>query len=282
MESLRYTIWKSNSDYVKEHNKAGKRSYTLGMNQFGDLTGEEFAEMNGYVMRPQTDYTHNTFKASSDNVSIVYRDWRENGAVTPVKNQGQYRSACVFGATGAMEAQHFLSTGNLISLSERNLVDCANHWNHTSRNQDFYFEYVIKNGGIDADGSYPYKGCTKKCCFRKEDIGATITNYTDIDSGDVLALTRAVWSIAPVAAAMDASHRSFQLYRDGVYSDANCSSVKLDHCVLIVGFGTTDDGLDYFLVKNSWGERWGMEGYFMIERSYKNMCGLATQASYPL
>ena len=284
MESLRYTIWKSNSDYVEEHNKAGK-SYTLGMNQFGDLTVEEFAEMNGYMMRPLTNSTRDTFKATSDYVPADTVDWRKKGAVTEVKNQGQCGSCWSFSTTGSLEGQHFLKSGELVSLSEQNLMDCSKSYGDKSCKgglMDNAFKYIIANGGIDTEESYPYLAHDELFCrFKAADVGATMKSYKDVMREDVEALTQAVETIGPISVAMDAGHRSFQLYKQGVYDEPLCSSTKLNHGVLAVGYGTYE-GQDYFLVKNSWGERWGMEGYFMIVRSSRNMCGLATQASYPI
>ena len=85
--------------------------------------------------------------------------------------------------------------------------------------------------------------------------------------------------IGPISAGMDASWETFHMYKKGIYSDSHCSSFHLDHGVLIVGYGT-ENGEDYFLVKNSWSTKWGMDGYFMISRKH-NMCGMASQASLP-
>ena len=108
-----------------------------------------------------------------------------------------------------------------------------------------------------------------------------MTKYHDIPHRDVQALTEAIAKVGPISVAMDASWNSFQHYKKGVYTEKRCSTKELDHGVLAVGYGTYE-GTDYFLVKNSWGKSWGDEGYFMIKRGLDNMCGLATQASYPI
>ena len=102
-----------------------------------------------------------------------------------------------------------------------------------------------------------------------------ITKYSEQD------LQVAVAGVGPISIAIDASHQSFQMYRSGVYYEPTCSSTQLDHAVLVVGYGTLN-GEDYWLVKNSWGVNWGMDGYIMMARNRNNQCGVATAASYPL
>ena len=103
----------------------------------------------------------------------------------------------------------------------------------------------------------------------------------DIEKASESQLQAAVASVGPISGAIDADHRSYQLYHSGVYDEPDCSSTELDHGVLVVGYGT-HDGKDYWLVKNSWGADWGMAGYIMMSRNKNNQCGIASLASYPL
>lgn len=282
-EIRRYSIWKDNLVTIAKHNMdAEKHGYTLGMNEFGDLTTEEFIEMyNGFTMtfNSTMKVRYDPLFKADENV-----DWRDKGAVTAVKNQGQCGSCWSFSATGSLEGQHFLKTNQLVSLSEQNLIDCSTSYGNKGCKgglMDSAFKYIIHNGGIDTEESYPYQAHNERCRFQSSSVGATMSNYRDIEHGDVTGLTSAIGSIGPISVAMDASLSSFHMYRAGVYSDRRCSSRKLDHGVLAVGYGTYE-GKPYFLVKNSWGPSWGDEGYFKIERDETNMCGLATQASYPI
>lgn len=145
---------------------------------------------------------------------------------------------------------------------------------------DNAFRYIESNKGIDTEESYPYTAKNGFCHFKAENVGATDTGYVDIPHMQEDKLQEAVATVGPISVAIDAGHKSFQLYREGVYSEPACSSSKLDHGVLAVGYGT-ESGDDYWLVKNSWGTSWGMQGYVMMARNKHNMCGIATQASYP-
>lgn len=192
----------------------------------------------------------------------------------------------LFLQTGALEGQHFRKTKKLVSLSEQNLVDCSTKYGNNGCNgglMDNAFRYIKANGGIDTEQAYPYKAEDEKCHFARKAIGATDKGFVDIESENEDQLKAAVATVGPVSVAIDASHESFQLYSSGVYSDPECSSKELDHGVLVVGYGTDEQtGQDYWLVKNSWGPSWGMEGYIKMARNQENQCGVATQASYPL
>jgi cathepsin L len=277
-------------EHVRVHNEAfqkGKTSFELGINHIADLPFSEYKKLNGYLrMYGDANNSNATRWRAPLNVNVPDAiDWRDHGYVTEVKNQGMCGSCWSFSATGALEGQHKRSTGKLVSLSEQNLVDCSSKFGNHGCNgglMDFAFEYVKQNGGIDTEDSYPYKAKQRKCHFKKADVGAEDTGYVDVDEGDEEALKTAIATQGPVSVAIDAGHRSFQLYKTGVYFEANCSPEALDHGVLAVGYGTDPDHGDYWIVKNSWGPEWGEDGYIRMARNKKNHCGIASKASYPL
>ena len=255
------------------------------MNQFGDLTVAEFsAMMNGYRMSKNKKANVDS-KLAVDLVGLPADvDWRTKNAVTPIKNQGQCGSCWSFSTTGSTEGAHALATGNLVSLSEQNLIDCSTSEGNQGCNgglMDDAFKYIISNNGIDTEASYPYQAQGPlQCRFNRANVGATITGYKDVQSGSELALQTASAQIGPVSVAIDASHSSFQFYTKGVYYEPQCSTSQLDHGVLVVGYGN-DSGTDYWIVKNSWGASWGESGYIRLIRG-KNECGIAQAASYPV
>lgn len=287
-ELVRKQIFRENLNVINRHNidyRLGRSSYTMGVNQFADLTVHEFAaQMNGYkqelnVLKKAHRFHHETKIRLPDSV-----DWRTHNppVVTPIKNQEQCGSCWAFSAVASLEGQHALAK-SLVSLSEQNLVDCSQPEGNLGCGgglMDQAFQYVIDAGGLDTEKSYPYEGVDDSCRFNKKNVGATLVNYTDIQSGSESALQHAVATVGPISVAIDASQMSFQLYESGVYNEPDCSSSMLDHGVTAVGYGT-QNGQDYWLVKNSWGTSWGQKGYILMSRNKNNQCGIATQASYP-
>jgi len=280
---LRKAIFAENLRLINQHNTEhalGLHTFTLGVNKFADMTSGEFgAYYNGLRSEGQNDLNVVEIEAGDLPETV---DWRTKGYVTPVKNQKSCGSCWAFSAVGSMEGAHFKKTGKLVSLSEQNLVDC-DHVDMGCQGglPKNAFEYVIKNKGIDTEASYPYHGRKGQCKFSKSNIGATISSYASVKQGSEEDLKKAVATVGPVSVGIDASHFSFQLYNGGVYHSIFCSQTKLDHGVLVAGYGT-EKGADYWLVKNSWGAGWGEHGYIKMSRNRKNNCGIATMANYPI
>jgi len=278
----RLSIYKQNLEYIESHNRKNL-GFTLAMNQFGDLTREEITEIfltpviNVTLDETSNSYQHNPIYAMADQV-----DWRTKGVVTPVKNQGQCGSCWAFSSTGSVEGAWAIKKGTLVSLSEQNLVDCSSRYGNYGCNgglMDNAFKYIIANKGIDTESSYQYTAKDGTCKFNAGNVGATLSSYKDVGKSET-ALQSAIQNVGPISVAIDASKTSFHFYSSGVYYEAACSSTRLDHGVLAVGFGTSTG--DYYIVKNSWGTDWGIQGYILMSRNRNNNCGIATAASYPI
>jgi len=286
-ESARFNIFVENHRIVEQHNQeyaAGKHTFDLGMNQFADMTNQEFRSIvNGYKRKTPKPTGGEQYQPTADALPASV-DWRAKGYVTDVKDQGQCGSCWAFSATGSLEGQHFKQSGKLVSESEQNLVDCSWKQGNEGCNgglMDQAFTYIKSNKGVDTEVSYPYQARDGKCRFNSTNVASTDAGFVDIKSGSESDLENAIATIGPISVAIDASKNSFQLYKSGVYYEASCSTSALDHGVLAVGYDTTSDGQKYYIVKNSWNASWGQKGYIWMSREKNNNCGIATEASYP-
>lgn len=277
----RFRVFSENMDFAEKMN-AFQKNYTLGVSPFADLTEEEFKHyhMKGVsVSRTCDSYV---LVGSSTPESL---DWRATNKVTNVKDQGQCGSCWSFSATGAMEGAWAIAKGDLVSLSEQQLVDCSagiEYGNHGCNGglMDGAFNYAMQNG-MCLESDYRYKAKDGSC--QKCTPEVTMSACQDVPPNNQVALKEAV-SLGPVSIAIEADTRTFQLYSDGVITSSACGT-NLDHGVLIVGYGE-ESNTPYWLVKNSWGTSWGEDGYVKLERSDSKkdpgVCGVAMQPSFPI
>jgi len=284
----RYLVTKHNAKYhSKKGSNADKPSFTLALNKYSDMLSHEFAAtMNGY--KPSLRQVNGSLHLAAHNVVIpVELDWRTEGYVTEVKDQGHCGSCWAFSATGSLEGQAYRKIRKHVSLSEQNLIDCSRKYGNAGCNgglMENAFEYIKDNHGIDTEQTYPYEAKNDKCRYKPANKGADDVGFSTIPSGDEDALLEALATVGPISVAIDASQPSFQLYHSGVYDEPKCGSSdeNLDHGVLLVGYGVDEhSGKKYWLVKNSWGKSWGEKGYIRMSRGKNNQCGIATSASYP-
>ncbi|CAD6261984.1 unnamed protein product [Miscanthus lutarioriparius] len=288
-EERRYQVFRDNLRYIDEHNAAadaGVHSFRLGLNRFADLTNEEYrATYLGVRTKPQRERKLSTRYHAADNEDLPESvDWRTKGAVAEVKDQGSCGSCWAFSTIAGVEGINQIVTGDLISLSEQELVDCDTSYNQGCNGglMDYAFEFIINNGGIDTEADYPYKGTDGRCDANKKNAKVvTIDSYEDVPANSEKSLQKAVAN-QPVSVAIEAGGSAFQLYSSGIFT-GKCGTA-LDHGVTAVGYGT-ENGKDYWIVKNSWGSSWGESGYVRMERNIKassGKCGIAVEPSYPL
>ncbi|ETW04213.1 hypothetical protein H310_04555 [Aphanomyces invadans] len=280
----RAEVFYDNAKLVAQHNQQVHATYTLELNKFADTTWDEFKQLYLGASTPQNCSAAHTARLVAKDVPEAI-DWRRWGAVSPVKDQGKCGSCWTFSSTGCLESHNLLTHGKKVLLSEQNLIDCAQAFdNHGCSGglPSHAFEYVKYNGGLDTGASYPYHAKDEKCRFSPASVGVKVLDVVNITSRDETELRMAVGTVGPVSIAFQVAS-DFRFYKEGVYDSTVCQSGEEDvnHAVLAVGYNATEDGRKYWIVKNSWSAKWGLQGYFNIARD-KNMCGLADCASYPL
>jgi len=285
----RYEIFQSNMAFVNSWNSNPDNTHRVHLNRFADLSNKEYqANFLGFRQTTREERSMEPFEQEQTESTLPpFVSWTALGVVTEVKDQGNNCAAgWAFAAVGAVETARALSSGNLVSLSAQNLIDCTMHLSVNAGcrggNKDVSFGYIQKNG-IAEEATYPYKAASDtegaSCKYSADSVAATISNMGVVTSESHL---KRVVANQPVSVAIDASLPSFQLYESGVYSDVLCSRTDLNHAVLVTGYGTSSSGWHYWLIKNSWSTQWGEQGYFRLARNAGNKCGVATSATYPI
>lgn len=286
-EAKAFSAFAHNDEKIRIHN-AKNLNFTLGHNAFSGMTADEFFE--GRLGYSRNVMTRDTFSARVHQVdsSITVAsavDWVEAGAVTAVKNQQTCGGCWAFSAAGAIEGAYQIETGQLVSLSEEDLIQC-NTLTDSGCNgglMDNAFRWVESNG-IASEAAYPYTsggGTTGSCRLIKElSPVVKISGFTDVTADSPTALMSAV-SQQPVSIAIEADKSVFQLYSGGVMDSTACGT-NLDHGVLLVGYSSTGTS-PYWKIKNSWGSDWGEDGYIRLgmASSGSGICGMYKQPSYP-
>jgi len=299
-EAHRYGIWLDNLWRISDSNSQN-HPYKLKLNEFGDLTEEEFrikvhgptgsclGQNDKVALKQQNEKNKQKMikKPSVDLPASV--NWTAQGVVTPVKNQGDCGSCWAFSTTGSLECDYAIKTGKLVSLSEQQLVDCSGSYGNKGCNGGWYYygwNYANAEGGLCTESSYPYTGvqgsCQSTSCGEKYDTPSK-PSYYSVPADNEADLQTASAS-GCVSVAIEANQFAFQYYSSGVLT-GTCGT-SIDHAVLVVGYGNLD-GQDYWLVKNSWGSSWGLEGYVLICRNCNDNgaegeCGIDMYPAYPL
>jgi C1A family cysteine protease len=283
----------NNDDAIEAHN-AQKSTYKLGHNQFSHMNADEWKAFvhKGGLTKPTKSaatFTHNAPADVSGLASSV--NWVDAGAVGAIKDQGYCGSCWAFSTVGALEGAYQIKYGgNVQSFSEQYFVSCDHRKNGgtdlgcNGGLMDSAFEWA-ETHGVVTEASYPYTsgaaGDTGSCLSTGTKVSAAAPkSFTDVTPKSDSAMMSALEK-QPVAIAIEADQMAFQLYKSGVFT-AECGD-NLDHGVLAVGYGT-EDGTDYYLVRNSWGESWGEDGYIKLERGVSQktgQCGMLSEPSYP-
>jgi cathepsin L len=296
-QNARFQKWRENAKLIETHNRANEHTYSLKLNQFADWSHEEFKNL--ILPKSVTPGPRPTFAATRvhpeptpEEIAALPAsvDWRTKNAVTMVKDQGVCGSCWTFGTTGSVEGVYAVKYGKLIAISEQQIVDCA--WTSDIGQGDSgcdggfaapAMQWIMDNKGIALESDYHYLMVDGWCDPTVRSSGINLKGYVNVTMNSEAALQQAVATVGPVAVAIDAAHEHFEFYSTGVYYNPKCHSDmnSLDHEVLVVGYGT-ENGQDYWIVKNSWSTHWGDKGFIQMARNRNNNCGIATQATYPI
>ncbi|EZG57133.1 putative cathepsin L-like cysteine protease [Gregarina niphandrodes] len=302
--SKRREIFKRNAHMIYQHNLQqrthGSNDVSLAPNQFMDMDWPEFRSRHLQAVAPDNMWygsfpTDKRIDGSAVLSGVANRtlpdsfNWIDHQCVTPVKNQQHCGSCWAFSSTGSLEGAYCAQTGRLVSLSEQQLVDCARKEGTMGCSGGFMdnaYQYVIDNGGICTEEAYPYEGVDTHAC-RASNCTASmvkVRGMMDLPAHDEKAMRAALVLYGPVAVAIEADRPVFQFYHTGVMK-LKCGK-HLNHAVLAVGYGTdAKTGEHYWLVKNSWGDRWGDLGYIKLTRDHHRFsgeCGILLAPVVPL
>lgn len=282
----RRDIFEQNLRKIVSHNLDSTQSWKMGINEYTDMTDEEFNEyFHLNVKAPQNcSATASPLQAYPERHPQRF-DWREHGAVTPVKNQGKCGSCWTFSTVGAMESHFFLKHRRHGNFSEQQLVDCAGKYDchGCSGGLPSYAFNYIRDNGMTCEHKYPYHAKDETCYYNKTMAKVMTSGPFNITAYNETQLEESIYWKGPVSVAFQVVG-DFRNYESGVYNSTTCKNGPMDvnHAVLAVGYGkNTTSGLDFFTIKNSWGATWGNKGFFDIRRGV-NMCGIGVCNSYPM
>ena len=286
LEASRRGHFEDTVAFIRAHNAeadAGLQTFRCGVNQYADLSPDEFRALLGNrpsVQRPPVAEELARVDAGAIPPTV---DWRTKNAVSPVKNQGQCGACWAFSVTGAVEGAYAIATGALRSLSEQQLMDCdIQNSGCQGGNQANGFSYVFSNKGLDSEKEYTYDGGNDPCWVAAEKrVAASIDGSSAVPASNETALAAAVAQV-PVSVSVQAT-TAFRNYKTGVFTGApSCGATvaSLDHAVLAVGYTA-----DVWIVKNSWGLSFGQKGFINMKRNLgpsapQGTCGIAADPSF--
>ncbi|XP_032595615.1 putative cysteine proteinase CG12163 isoform X2 [Drosophila grimshawi] len=283
---MRLRIFRQNLRTIEELNANERGSAKYGITQFADMTSTEYKLHAGLWQRSEDKPTGGAAAVVPPYAGEMPKefDWRQKKAVTHVKNQGQCGSCWAFSVTGNIEGLYAIKTGELEEFSEQELLDCDSTDSACNGGlMDNAYKAIKDIGGLEYESEYPYAAKKMQCHFNRTMSHVQLSGFVDLPKGNETAMQEWLLSNGPISIGLNAN--AMQFYRGGVSHPwaPLCSKKNLDHGVLIVGYGVSDypnfhKTLPYWIVKNSWGPRWGEQGYYRIYRG-DNTCGVSEMAT---
>ena len=269
---LRYNVFKKNLQRFSQN----KASYKMGINQFTDLTPTEFRK--GYLnldMKLVNKINYKKVSVNSKNDAPESWNWVDEGVFGPVKDQGYCGSCWAFSTMGNIEALNAMKTKEYVALSEQQLVDCDTEYDQGCNGglMEYAFAYLVEKGCM-TEKDYPYVGYDDTCHYDESKVFLRIDSWLMLDTQDENEIKEFLYTNGPLAIAINAD--PFQYYTGGIIDEDewSCDPEGLNHGVVLVGYGN-ESGVDYWIIRNSWGDYWGEDGYVRVARG-KGVCGVNT------
>jgi cathepsin L len=286
----RKEIFEARLDSIRKHNQDNSKTWKRGVNHMSDWTAEEFQKLLGY--KKHLAYASKAKRLVEEPIDIslenlplpAHVDWREKKVVTAVKDQGQCGSCWSFGTAETVESHFALAKGELLDLSEQQILDCTPNPNQCGGTggcgggtAELAYAQIMQMGGLSSEWTYPYVsyfGQNSQCHFNASNTRpiAQLSGFVGLPSNQYAPLLQAVATKGPVAISVDAS--AWSDYESGVFNGCNQTTPDIDHAVQLVGYGTDAALGDYWLVRNSWSPLWGEVGYIRLYRTSQVQCGI--------
>jgi C1A family cysteine protease len=273
---MRRDLFSQVDDFITLHNQTNA-SFMLGHNQFSTMTEAEKVNTRGLEMPELLTVGEPLILAAANADSV---DWRSNGAVNPIQDQGQCGSCWAFSTMASLEGEHAIATGTLEKFAEQQLVDCSTT-SHGCNGGSMALAFLyLKSHDAILESNYPYTAADGTCQYDSlSHTAVETTGYSNVQANSPDQLKSAV-EAGVVSVAIEADKLVFQHYTSGIFDSSSCGT-QLDHGVALVGYGV-ESGTEYFILRNSWNTTWGEEGYMKIaSTSGAGICGVNSAAVYP-
>ncbi|OHT02180.1 Digestive cysteine proteinase 2 [Tritrichomonas foetus] len=277
---FRLGLYLCRTRWINDFNK-GQHTFTVGHNKFSTYTPSEYRSLLG---ANPPDISKPAFSRPSDKQNKINApdsfDWREKGVINSIRNQGNCRSCWAFSTISSCESSYAIKSGQLLSFSEQNLVDCCSEcYGCNGGWPDKAVDHIcfVQGGQLNSQKDYPYTGIEGTCKYDSSKAIGEITGYQGIWPGSEEALQEKLVSLGVVSVCIHSGTSEFMSYSGGIFDLPTCSQTFLDHAVNVVGYGT-ENSVDYWIVRNTWGVEWGEEGYVRMSRNKDNQCGIASAA----
>lgn len=276
---FRLGIFLVNVRYCQEFNKRNGLTFRLGINKFSCYTPAEYKSLFGtQFLNRNIKYlkTSNSIKDTPD-----FIDWRDKGVINPIRNQGDCGSCWAFSTISTCESSYAIATGNLLHFSEQNIVDCSPGFGCRSGWTYVAMDYIMdsQNGTFNSEDQYPYTATDGNCAFDSTKAIGKVTKVINVEKNNEVDLKEKIAQYGVASISIHSDNTLFMSYSGGILDDDYCLNkyIAIDHAVAAVGYGT-ENGVDYWIIRNSWGDSWGEDGYIRMIRNKDNKCFIATVA----